>query len=152
MRTPEQVIFANMCMICDGLGNVLVQDRVDPKWSGITFPGGHVEQGESFTDAVKREVLEETGLKISAPRLCGIKDWIEEDGTRYVVHLYQTNQFEGEVISSEEGRIFWLPLCDLPQQKLANGMDLMLRVFCEDILSEMFFCKKNGAWETFLKS
>ena len=46
MRTPETVIFANMCMICDGLGNVLVQDRVDPKWSGITFPGGHVESGE----------------------------------------------------------------------------------------------------------
>ena len=151
MRTPETVIFANMCMICDGLGNVLVQDRVDPKWSGITFPGGHVESGESFTDAVKREVLEETGLKISEPRLCGIKDWIEEDGTRYVVHLYQTNQFEGKVISSEEGRIFWLPLCDLPQTKLASGMDLMLKVFCEDSLSEMFFCKKNGAWETVLK-
>ena len=151
MRTPETVIFANMCMICDGLGNVLVQDRVDPKWSGITFPGGHVESGESFTDAVEREVLEETGLKISEPRLCGIKDWIEEDGTRYVVHLYQTNQFEGKVISSEEGRIFWLPLCDLPQTKLASGMDLMLKVFCEDSLSEMFFCKKNGAWETLLK-
>ena len=151
MRTPEQVIFANMCMICDDMGNVLVQDRVDPKWSGITFPGGHVESGESFTDAVKREVLEETGLKISEPRLCGIKDWIEEDGTRYVVHLYQTNQFEGKVISSEEGRIFWLPLCDLPQTKLASGMDLMLKVFCEDSLSEMFFCKKNGAWETLLK-
>ena len=151
MRTPEQVIFANMCMICDDMGNVLVQDRVDPKWSGITFPGGHVESGESFTDAVKREVLEETGLKISAPRLCGIKDWIEEDGRRYVVHLYQTDRFEGEVISSEEGRIFWLPLCDLPRQKLASGMDLMLKVFCEDSLSEMFFCKKNGAWETLLK-
>ena len=151
MRTPEQVIFANMCMVCDDMGNVLVQDRVDPKWSGITFPGGHVESGESFTDAVEREVLEETGLKISAPRLCGIKDWIEEDGTRYVVHLYQTNQFEGKVISSEEGRIFWLPLRDLPRQKLASGMDLMLKVFCEDSLSEMFFCKKNGAWETLLK-
>ena len=151
MRTPEQVIFANMCMICDDMGNVLVQDRVDPKWSGITFPGGHVESGESFTDAVEREVLEETGLKISEPRLCGIKDWIEEDGTRYVVHLYQTNQFEGKVISSEEGGIFWLPLCDLPQTKLASGMDLMLKVFCEDSLSEMFFCKKNGAWETLLK-
>ena len=151
MRTPEQVIFANMCMICDDMGNVLVQDRVDPKWLGITFPGGHVESGESFTDAVEREVLEETGLKISAPRLCGIKDWIEEDGTRYVVHLYQTNQCEGKVISSEEGGVFWLPLRDLPRQKLASGMDLMLKVFCEDSLSEMFFCKKNGAWETVLK-
>ena len=31
-------------------------------------------QGESFTDAVIREVQEETGLHIRSPQLCGIKD------------------------------------------------------------------------------
>ena len=124
-------------------------DENEGKWIGV---GGKMEEGESPDECVCREVLEETGLQIFAPRLCGIKDWIEEDGTRYVVHLYQTNQFDGNVISSKEGKTFWLPLGDLPQQKLASGMELMLRVFCEDSLSEMFFCKKNGAWETLLKS
>ncbi|MBQ8432658.1 MAG: 8-oxo-dGTP diphosphatase [Clostridia bacterium] len=151
MRTPEKVIFANMCMVYDQNGNVLVQDRVDPKWPGITFPGGHVETGESFTDAVLREVFEETGLTIFSPCLCGIKDWIEEDGTRYVVHLYRAHQFQGDVIASEEGKVFWIPLCDLPKYKLASGMELMLKVFCEEDLSEMFFCKRNGVWETMLK-
>ena len=102
MARIEEVVLMNMCMIYND-SEVLVQEKVDDDYSGITFPGGHVEKGESFTDAVVREVLEETGLKISAPQLCGIKDWINDNGTRYVVLLYKTNQFNGEVKSSDEG-------------------------------------------------
>ena len=62
MARIEKTIFTNMCMIYDDSGNVLVQDRLNPDWPGISFPGGHVEAGESFTDSVIREVYEETGL------------------------------------------------------------------------------------------
>ena len=77
MNRRETVEFVNMCMIQNG-DKVLVQDRVSPDWPGITFPGGHVERGESFVDAVIREVKEETGLTISKPQLCGIKDWYDD--------------------------------------------------------------------------
>lgn len=73
MARTEKVIMTNMCMVFSE-NRVLVQDKTDDDYSGITFPGGHVERGESFTDAVIREVWEETGLKISEPKLCGIKD------------------------------------------------------------------------------
>ena len=72
MSRSEPAIFTNMCMICDGRGNVLVQDRRNPDWPGVTFPGGHVEKNEAFTDSVVREVFEETGLTIEHPRLCGV--------------------------------------------------------------------------------
>lgn len=43
---------------------ILVLNRNDPVWPGLTFPGGHVEPHESFHDSVIREVKEETGLTI----------------------------------------------------------------------------------------
>ena len=64
---------AVMCMVTDGKGNVLVQERNHPIWPGITFPGGHVEEREAFVDAVKREVCEETGLSIQNPSICGMQ-------------------------------------------------------------------------------
>ena len=73
MGRKETVELTNMCMVEDGKGNVLVQNRLDPNWSGIVYPGGHVEAGESITASVIREIREETGLTIENPTLCGVK-------------------------------------------------------------------------------
>ena len=150
MARIEKVTMTNMCMVFDG-NKVLVQDKTDDDYSGITFPGGHVEKGESFTDAVIREVFEETGLRISSPQLCGIKDWMEEDGTRYMVLFYKTDKFEGTVTSSEEGEVFWIILEEMKQKKLAYGMDKMLEVFLDETISEYFFYKEDGKWVEELK-
>lgn len=72
MSRAEQAIFTNMCMIENEKGQILIQDRQKANWPGVTFPGGHVEKGESFCASVIREVKEETGLVISNPVLCGI--------------------------------------------------------------------------------
>ena len=139
-----------MCMVFDD-SKVLVQDKKDDDYSGITFPGGHVEKGESLTDSVIREVFEETGLKIQSPQLCGIKDWMREDGTRYMVLFYKTDKFEGTVISSDEGDVYWTTLEEMKQRKLAYGMDKMLEVFLDDNISEYFFYKEDGKWVEELK-
>lgn len=149
MPRIEKVTLTNMCMIYDG-SRVLVQEKVDDDYTGITFPGGHVEKGESFTDAVIREVFEETGLKISTPKLCGIKDWTNDD-SRYIVLFYKTDQFEGELTPSDEGDVYWLELEKMKHMKLAYGMDKMLEVFLDDNISEYFFYKENGEWIEELK-
>ncbi len=146
MAKTEAAIFTNICMIYDNRGNVLVEDRSSTNWPGITFPGGHVEFGESFTDAAIREVREETGLTVSHLRLCGIQDAVQDDGVRYIAYFYKTNVFSGELNSSDEGKVFWTQLDELPNMKLSDGFKEMLRIFLEDDLSEQFFHRKNGVW------
>lgn len=147
----ENVILTNMCMVYDNEGNVLVQKRKDTdRWPGIAFPGGHVENGEPFTTAVIREVFEETGIKIKNPKLCGIKQWqTERNGifARYIVLLYKTNDFEGEVTSSDEGEAFWVKRDELKNMKLANTFEYMLKVFEDDEIEELFSYKKDGIWQ-----
>lgn len=151
MSEYERVIFTNMCMVYDNNGKVLVQDRVSKNWGGITFPGGHVEKAESFSDAVIREVFEETGLEIECPQLCGVKQWHQDDGSRYVVFCYKTNRFKGNLISSEEGEVSWVKLEDMPKMKLARGMEYMLKLFLDDDISEHCFRNENGQWVNVLK-
>lgn len=136
----ERVILTNMCMIEDGAGNVVLQARRG-HWPGLAFPGGHVENGESLTDAVIREVREETGLTIRRPRLVGVKNWFSKGGERNMVLLYRAGEFSGELTSSEEGEVRWAPLSELPGLPLASSMGEMLRVFLEEDVSEMYWSR-----------
>ncbi len=146
----EKTILTNMCMICDG-DMVVVQDRVGDSWTGIAFPGGHVEENESFTDALIREIFEETGLTVAHPRLCGIKNWFRDDGTRYIVLLYRTDEFEGELRSSDEGKVFWAKLSELGNMNLASGMRELIECYTDENISELYYVRKNGEHRCIIK-
>lgn len=150
MAREEKAVFTNMCMVTDGNGNVLVQDRLNPDWPGITFPGGHVEPGEAFTDSVIREVREETGLTIEDPVLCGVKQFQTRSDARYVVFFYKASKYHGTLQSSDEGKVFWLPRRELPNQKLAPDMMEMVRVMESESLSEFYYQKIDGKWQYIL--
>ena len=151
MARTEEVELTNMCMICDGSGNVLVQDKKNhPTWHGWNFPGGHVEQGEYITPSVIREIQEETGLTIENPKLCGIKEFHKaKDNKRYIVFLYTANRFSGELKASTEGEIFWYPLSSLASSdRLINGFREMLPVFTDESINEIYYTHKNDIYET----
>lgn len=137
MEPIEKVTLTNMCMIYEN-NKVLVQAKRDDI-QGIVFPGGHVEKHESIVDSVIREMYEETGLNIYNPQLCGIKDWIQKDGSRYMVFLYKTDKFSGNLKSSEEGDVFWVEKEQLPQLNLVWNMKELLNIFFSDVYSEFFF-------------
>lgn len=147
MARTEQAIFTNLCMLSDGAGNILVQDRNDPDWPGLCFPGGHVEPGESFVESVIREVWEETGLMVEDPILCGTKQFQTKEGARYVVLFYRATRWHGQLRSSDEGEVFWIPRNTLSQYTLCDDFEDMVRVFESDRLSEFYYYKEGGGWK-----
>lgn len=71
-KVGHEKIFLNCvaAAILDDTGKVLLQKRTDRNTWG--FPGGVMELGESFSDSLKREVKEETGLNVDIIRLLGV--------------------------------------------------------------------------------
>lgn len=137
MVRSKKANFTNMCMVYEG-DKILVTDRNDPDWPGLAFPGGHVEREESFADSVIREVYEKTGLTISAPRLFGLKHFSFEGKARYIVLLYKTDKYEGEMKTSNEGEVFWLEMPQLGRYALTPHVERVVEVMLRDDLGEFF--------------
>lgn len=143
----ENAIFTTLCMVSDIDGNVLVQERIGGKWDGIAFPGGHVEQGESFVKSVIREVYEETGYTIESPLLCGIKQFQTDEGSRYVILMFKADKFYGKLASSSEGRVFWIKRDEMQRYNLAHDMFEMMELFEDDTKSEFYYNKDMDKWK-----
>ena len=95
------------------------------KWIGI---GGKFEEGESPEDCARREVFEETGLKVGKLEYRGIVTFVSKNGNDVyyeLMHLFWTNDFTGangqsaqQLPECEEGELAWVPkekMKDLPQ-------------------------------------
>lgn len=143
MSRAEMTVLTNMCMVTDDKGNVLVQNRKDPNWPGIVFPGGHVEPGESFVDSVIREVREETGITVLNPTLCGVKQFQNREGQRYIVFLFKANRFEGTLQSSDEGEAMWIPRSKLFEQNCVDNFDHLVTIFEDEEISELYYTRDS---------
>jgi 8-oxo-dGTP diphosphatase len=106
------MILATLCYIKrDGCTlmvyrNKKINDIHQGKWNGL---GGKFEPGETPEECVVREVLEESGLSIQDPKLCGLLMFPKFKGNDWYVFVFTASQFSGELIDSPEGQLEWIP-------------------------------------------
>lgn len=107
--------------------------------SGWTLPGGGVQGAEHPIEAVKREILEETGYEASVDRLLGIDTMVVPASKRhtgasplYAMRVvYRAEVVSGELRneiggSSDEAR--WFALDDVPGLRRVSLLDIALRL------------------------
>ena len=149
MERQEIAELTTVCLIHQG-EQLLMQNRVKKDWHGWALPGGHIDPGESIVDSVIREMQEETGLTIRNPRLCGIKQF-PIDGGRYLVFLFETETFEGQLNSSEEGQMQWIHRNDLHKYDTVPDLEPLLDVMLRPDLTEFQYIVTGDDWKVCIK-
>ena len=149
MERTENIELTVLCLIHKD-NRYLLQDRIKKDWKGFTLPGGHIEKDESIVNAVIREMKEETGLTIHNPKLCGVKQFPIDNG-RYIVFLFHADEFEGEIISSQEGAMHWINKDELPSVNTVEDLSELLQVMLDDKLTEFQYVIKDNEWKIVIK-
>ena len=90
-------------MVRDGKGKILL---VNSPWRGWEYPGGLIEPGETFEEALRREIREESGVEVEIERLVGICKNLEKD----IVNIdFVCRYVSGELTTSDEStEVVWV--------------------------------------------
>lgn len=76
--------------------------------------GGHIEHGETLEEACIREIKEETGLRISDPRIRGIVSFISDGGYHSICTFFVDYNPVGEICITEENiEVEWIDIDEI---------------------------------------
>ena len=100
------------------------------KWIGV---GGHFEEGESPEECVLREVLEETGYRLTSYRFRGLVTFLSGDGVTEYMSLFTADGFEGDEIPCDEGELEWVSMERLEELNLWEGDKIFFRLLRENV-------------------
>ncbi|MCX6623341.1 MAG: NUDIX hydrolase [Acidobacteria bacterium] len=111
---------------------LLVERGREPLKGFWSLPGGVLEIGEALEDAIRREVLEETGLEITPFSIVEVFERILRDGEgkpeyHYVLIDYLCRITGGELRPGDDvSRCEWVAARDLPTYKLTEGSQAVI--------------------------
>lgn len=98
------------------------------KWIGV---GGKFEEGESPEDCVLREVLEETGLKLTDYRFRGVVTFVSDIYETEYMHLFTATGWQGQIGQCDEGVLEWVEKDKVTSLPIWEGDKIFLRLLAE---------------------
>lgn len=116
------------------------EDEKDfPGW--YMLPGGKQEGDETPLQTAIRETFEETGIKVTNPKLRVLATHNHEyRGRMYLVYIFSATEFSGEIVQSDEGETMWMALDRLMNDpKLYPDLKRHIRMITEDNGEEVLF-------------
>lgn len=120
MAKPITPLLTVDCVVLDPTGRVLLIKRGRPPFEGLhALPGGFVDVGETVEDGCRREVMEETGLKVGKLTLVGVYSDPERDPrghTASVVFLAHVRSLKAQA-GDDAAAVEWV--ADWQRLKLA---------------------------------
>lgn len=134
----NDIEITTMCVVING-NKVLMINRAK-SWKGWAFPGGHLENGESILDCVKREMLEETGLVLKNIIFKGIANiYNTVSHKRHIIYNFVCDEYTGIVKTHcDEGEIKWINLSEFETLVMAEGMQYRVPLFMKDKRQELY--------------
>lgn len=116
-------------------GKVLIAQRAENqkmagKWE---FPGGKVEQGETYEECLKREISEELGIKIEIEGLFVENIYRYDSGTIKLI-AYKARYIEGEYDLSVHNQIKWVKPDELDNYDFAPADILIIKKLKEELI------------------
>jgi len=112
-KRPFTMKLATLCYVRKDAHTLMIHrtkkenDMHAGKWNGL---GGKFEPGETPEQCAIREVWEESGLRAKNLTLKGILTFPAfDDGEDWYAFIFVIDDFEGQLISSPEGHLQWIP-------------------------------------------
>lgn len=126
-RYPARPLLGVGAVIFDGPSVLLIERGQEPLKGFWTLPGGLVECGERLDEALRREVLEETGLVVEPLTVAAVFERIMPDAEgrtefHYVILDYLCRAVGGTLAwGSDVAGAQWVRIDEMHRLKIAPG-------------------------------